>query len=82
MFEYISMIIGMHTADGIISSVQAELPKKSLVVTTTAPMPAFIISREQRLTDIRRRFEQQSKDDKQTPDPHSDMWDPTWINKP
>jgi hypothetical protein len=83
MFEYLATIIGMHSADGIISSVQAEeSSKKSQVVQMGAPRPGYRVPRDQRIEAIRKRFEQQSEADKTTPDPHADMWDKDWINKP
>jgi hypothetical protein len=47
-----------------------------------APRPAYRIPRDQRIEAIRKRFEQQREADKNTPDPHADMWDKDWINKP
>jgi hypothetical protein len=46
------------------------------------PRPAYRVPRDQRFEAIRKRFEQQREADKNTPDPHADMWDKDWINKP
>ena len=83
MFEYLGALIGMHQADGIISSAQAEATsQKPQVVQIGAPRPAYRVPRDQRFEAIRKRFEQQREADKNTPDPHADMWDKDWINKP
>ncbi len=82
MFEYLATLIGMHSADGIISSVQAEeSSQKSQVVQMGPPRPGYRVPRDQRFEAIRKRFERQLEADKTTPDPYADMWDPTWINK-
>ena len=83
MFEYLGALIGMHQADGIISSAQAEATsQKPQVVQMGAPRPAYRIPRDQRIEAIRKRFERQLEADKNTSDPHADMWDKDWINKP
>jgi hypothetical protein len=83
MFEYLATVLGMHSADGLISSAQAEdSSQKPQVVQMGAPRPAYRVSREQRFEIIRKRFERQLEADKNTPDPHADMWDKDWINKP
>ena len=83
MFEYIGALLGMHQIDGMISSVQAEeSSQKSQVVQMGTPRPGYRVSRDQRIEVIRKRFERQLEADKNTPDPHADMWDPNWINKP
>ena len=83
MFEYLGALIGMHQADGIISSAQAEATsQKPQVVQMGAPRPAYRVPRDQRFEAIRKRFEQQREADKNTSDPHADMWDKDWINKP
>jgi hypothetical protein len=83
MFEYLGTLIGMHQVDGIISSAQAEdSSQKPQVVQMGAPRPAYRILRDQRFEAIRKRFERQLEADKTTPDPHADMWDKDWINKP
>ena len=83
MFEYIGTLLGMHSADGIISSAQAEeSSQKPQVVQMGQPRPVYRVPREQRFEIIRKRFERQLEADKNTPDPHADMWDPNWINKP
>ena len=81
MFEYLGALLGMHEVDGIISSVRAEEPPKPAVVQTAQPRPFYRVPREQRIEAIRKRFEQQLKDDEKAADPHADMWDPNWINK-
>ena len=83
MLEYLGALLGMHSADGIISSAQAEeSSQKPQVVQMGQPRPVYRVPREQRFEAIRKRFEQQLKDDEKTPDPHADMWDPNWVNKP
>ena len=83
MFEYLGTLIGMHQVDGIISSAQAEgTVQKSQVVQMGTPRPGYRVSRDQRFEAIRKRFERQLEADKTTPDPHADMWDKDWINKP
>jgi hypothetical protein len=83
MFEYLGALLGMHQADGIISSAQAEeSSQKPQVVQIGQPRPVYRVPREQRFEIIRKRFERQLEADKNTPDPHADMWDPNWINKP
>ena len=83
MLEYLGALLGMHEVDGIISSAQAEeTPPKPPVVQMGAPRPTYRVSREQRFEAIRKRFERQLEEDKNTPDPHADMWDKDWINKP
>jgi hypothetical protein len=83
MFEYLGALFGMHQVDGLISSAQAEdSSQKPQVVQMGAPRPAYRIPRDQSIEAIRKRFEQQREADKNTPDPHADMWDKDWINKP
>ena len=83
MFEYLGALLGMHQVDGIISSAQAEdSSQKPQVVQMGTPRPAYRVPRDQRIEAIRKRFEQQREADKNTPDPHADMWDPNWVNKP
>ena len=83
VLEVISSIVGMFTADGMIHSAQAEeSSQKPQVVQMGQPRPVYRVPREQRFEAIRKRFERQSEEDKNTPDPHADMWDPDWINKP
>ena len=83
MFEYLGALLGMHQADGIISSAQAEEPPaKPAIVQPAQPRPVYRVPREQRFEVIRKRFEQQLKDDEKAVDPYADMWDPNWIKKP
>jgi hypothetical protein len=82
MFEYLGALLGMHQIDGMISSAHAEEPLKPAIVQTAQPRPVYRVPREQRFEIIRKRFEQQRKDDENAVDPHADMWDPNWINKP
>jgi hypothetical protein len=82
MFEYLGALLGMHEVDSIISSAQAEeTSQKPQVVQMGQPRPVYRVPREQRFEAIRKRFERQLEADKNTPDPHADMWDPDWINK-
>lgn len=83
MFEYLGTLIGMHQVDGIISSAQAEKSsQKPQIVQMGPPRPAYRVPREHRFETIRKRFERQLEADKTTSDPHADMWDKDWINKP
>jgi len=82
MFEYIATVLGMHQADGIISSAKAEETPPAIIKQTNQPRPGYRIPRDQRFEVIRKRFERQLETDKNTPDPYADMWDPNWINKP
>ena len=69
--------------DHVILTAQAEeSSQKPQVVQMGPPRPAYRVPRDQRIEIIRKRFEQQRKDDEHAVDPHADMWDPTWINKP
>jgi hypothetical protein len=80
--EIISSIIGMFTADSMIQIAQAEeAPLKPRMVQMGPPRPTYRVPREQRFEVIRKRFDQQLEADKNTPDPHADMWDKDWINK-
>ena len=81
MFEYLGALFGMHKVDGIISSAQAKESQKPQVVQMGPSRPAYRVTREQHFEIIRKRFEQQLKDDEKTPDPHADMWDKDWVNK-
>jgi hypothetical protein len=82
MFEYLGTLIGMHQVDGIISSAEAaETPPKPAVVQMGPPRPVYRVPRDQRFEVIRKRFDRQLEEDKNTPDPYVDMWDPNWINK-
>ena len=81
MLEYLGALFGMHQVDGLISSAQAEEPPKPAVVQTVQPRPVYRVPRDQRIETIRKRFEQQLKDDEKILDPYADMWDPNWINK-
>jgi hypothetical protein len=82
MLEYIGALFGMHQIDGLISSAQAEEPPPAIIKQTAQLKPAYRVPREQRIESIRKRFEQQLKDDGKAVDPHADMWDKDWINKP
>ena len=83
MLEYLGTLLGMHSIDGFISSAQAEeTPPKPPMVQMGPSRPAYRVPRDQRFEAIRKRFEQQREEDKNTPDPHADMWDKDWINKP
>lgn len=82
MFEYLGALFGMHQIDGIISSAQADDPVKPPTVQMGPPRPTYRVTRDQRIETIRKRFEQELKNDEKTQDPHADMWDKNWINKP
>ena len=81
MLEYLGALFGMHQADSIISSAQAEETPPAIIRQTKEPRPVYRVPREQRFEAMKKRFDQQQKDDKNTPDPYADMWDPDWINK-
>ena len=82
MLEYIGALLGMHQVDGMISSAQAEELTKPAIIQPAQPRPVYRVPREQRLEVIRKRFEQQLKEDEKVIDPYADMWDPNWIKKP
>ena len=76
MFEYLATLVGMHSADGIISSAEAAESKPKQV--QTAPpkdQPCFYKDPNK----IRECLDAKFKDDKET---HPEMWDKDWINKP
>ena len=65
MFEYLGALLGMHQADGIISSAQAEeSSQKPQVVQMGQPRPVYRVPRDQRFEAIRKRFERQLEADK------------------
>ena len=82
MLEYLGTLLGMHQVDGLISTAQAEETPPAIVRQTNPPRPVYRVPRDQRIEVIRKRLEQQRKDDEKTPDPYADMWDKDWINKP
>ena len=83
MFEYLATVLGMHSADGLISSARAEeTSQKPQVVQMGPPRPVYRVPRDQRFEVIRKRFDRQLEEDKNTPDLYADMWDKDWINKP
>ena len=82
MLEYLGALFGMHQADSIISSAQAEEAPPAIVRQTKEPRPVYRVPRDQRIEVINKRLEQQRKEDEKTPDPYADMWDKDWINKP
>jgi hypothetical protein len=83
MFEYIATLVGMHETDKILmAEAQAKESNKTAIVQMGPPRPAYRVPRDQRFEVIRKRFEQQLKDDEKIPDPHADMWDKDWVNKP
>jgi hypothetical protein len=81
MFEYLGTIIGMHIADAGMSTAEATEKQQVKVVQSAKPAPRWF-TRDAKFQQIRKRFEQQLEEDKNTPDPHADMCDPDWINKP
>lgn len=82
MLEYLGTLLGLHQVDSIISTAQAEETPPAIVRQTKEPRPVYRVPREQRFEAIRKRFEQQRKDDEKTPDPYQEMWDKDWVNKP
>ena len=65
----------MHSADGFISSVEAAENKPKQV--QTAPPPQICNLKDP--DKIRECLNAKFKDDR---DPHPEMWDKDWINKP
>lgn len=82
MLEYLGALFGMHQADSIISTAQAEETPPAIVRQTKEPNPVYRVPRDQRIEAIRKRLAQQQKDDEKTPDPYQEMWDKDWINRP
>ena len=80
MFEYLGTLIGMHLADAGMSTAEAAEKQQIKVVQSAKPAPRWS-TRDAKFQQIRRHFERQLEEDKNTPDPHADMWDKDWINK-
>jgi hypothetical protein len=77
MFEYLATLVGMHQADGIVSSVEAaELKPKQVQM---APPPKEQLCSFKDPNKIRECLERKFKDNK---DPYPEMWDKDWVNKP
>jgi len=81
MFEYLGTLIGMHLADAGIPNAEAAEMQQVKVVQSAKPAPRWS-TRDAKFQQIRKRFERQLEEDKNTPDAYTDMWDPDWINKP
>ena len=59
---------------------QAEAPPPADQLTKAQ---AAIVTREwEQNQDIRKRIEKKFAELDKTPDPHADMWDKNWVNKP
>ena len=76
MLEYLATILGMHSADGLISSAEAAENKPKQV--QTAPPKEQLCSYKDP-NKLRECLDRKFKDDR---DPHPEMWDKDWINKP
>ena len=74
MLEYLATLLGMHSADGFISSVEAaeKKPKQEQLA------PPLICN----LPDIQKMRECLDRKFKDDRDLHPEMWDPNWIKKP
>ena len=73
MLEYLATLLGMHTADGFISTADAaeSKPKQEQVA-----QPLCNYKDHQKIREcLDRKF-------KDNTDPYADMWDPNWIKKP
>jgi len=76
LLEYLATLLGMHSADGFISSVEAA-EKKPKQVQTVSTKDDMCFKKD---TDkIRECLEAKFKDDRET---HPEMWDKDWIKKP
>ena len=75
MLEYLATLLGMHSADGFISSVEAA-EKKPKQEQTAPLLPNCSLNDPQK---IRECLDRKFKDDR---DLHPEMWDPNWIKKP
>jgi len=77
LLEYLATILGMHSADGLISSAEAAESKPKQI--QTAPLSKEQLCSFKDPNKIRECLEAKFKDDR---DPHADMWDKDWIKKP
>jgi hypothetical protein len=80
MFEYLGTLIGMLFADAGMPTAEAAEKQQVKVVQSAKPAPKWS-TRDAKFQQIHKRFERQLEEDKNTPDPYADMWDPDWINK-
>ena len=76
MLEYLATVLGMHSADGFISSVEAAENKPKQV--QTAPPKEQLCSFKDP-NKLRECLDAKFKDDRE---PHPEMLDKDWINKP
>ena len=76
MLEYLATLLGMHSANGFISSVEAA-EKKPKQVQTVSTKDDMCFKKDP--DKIRECLEAKFKDDRET---HPEMWDPNWIKKP
>jgi len=76
MFEYLVTLVGMHSADGIISSVEAAEKRPKQV--QTVPSKEQLCSYKDP-NKIRECLDAKFKDDRDT---RPEMWDKDWVNKP
>jgi hypothetical protein len=80
MFEYLGTLIGMHFADAGMPTAEAAEMQQVKVVRSAKPAPRWF-TQDAKFQQIRKRFERQLEEDKNTPDIYADMWDTDWINK-
>ena len=76
MFDYLVTVLGMHSADGFISSAEAAENKPKQVQTTPSKEQLCSFKDPNK---IRECLNAKFKDDKET---RPEMWDKDWINKP
>lgn len=82
MFEYVATLLGMQQADQILlAEAQAKEINKPAIVQTVVQNPDQPCSYKDH-KKIKECFNAKSKIQEKTPDPHADMWDKDWINKP
>ncbi len=82
MFEYIAALVGMHETDKILlAEAQAKESNKTAIVQMSVQNPDQPCSYKDH-KKIKECFNAKSKLQEKTSDPHADMWDKDWINKP
>jgi hypothetical protein len=74
LLEYLATLLGMHEADGFISSAEAEEKRPKQVQSVPAPLICNLKDADK----IRECLEKKFKDDQET---HPEMLDPNWIKK-
>ena len=76
MLEYLATVLGMHSADGFISSAEAAENKPKQV---QKALPKEQLCSYKDPNKLRECLDAKFKDDR---DSHPEMWDKDWINKP